>query len=42
MPPGGYAPMGFPAIPIVRDPANPWHFLTVWGVGYRFLAEGEP
>jgi two-component system alkaline phosphatase synthesis response regulator PhoP len=25
-----------------RDPANPRHFLTVWGVGYRFLAEGEP
>jgi len=24
-----------------RDPANPRHFLTVWGVGYRFLAEGE-
>ena len=23
-----------------RDPANPRHFLTVWGVGYRFLAEG--
>jgi two-component system alkaline phosphatase synthesis response regulator PhoP len=20
-----------------RDPANPCHFLTVWGVGYRFL-----
>ena len=25
-----------------RDPANPRHFLTVWGVGYRFVAEGEP
>lgn len=25
-----------------RDPANPRHFLTVWGVGYRFLAAGEP
>ena len=25
-----------------RDPANPRHFLTVWGVGYRFLREGEP
>jgi len=25
-----------------RDPGNPRHFLTVWGVGYRFLAEGEP
>ena len=24
------------------DPANPRHFLTVWGVGYRFLREGEP
>ena len=24
-----------------RDPTNPRHFLTVWGVGYRFLAEGE-
>jgi two-component system, OmpR family, alkaline phosphatase synthesis response regulator PhoP len=24
-----------------RDPANPRHFLTVWGVGYRFLHEGE-
>ena len=24
------------------DPANPRHFLTVWGVGYRFLAAGEP
>jgi two-component system alkaline phosphatase synthesis response regulator PhoP len=25
-----------------KDPANPRHFLTVWGVGYRFLAAGEP
>jgi len=25
-----------------KDPANPRHFLTVWGVGYRFLTEGEP
>jgi len=25
-----------------RDSANPRHFLTVWGVGYRFMAEGEP
>jgi two-component system alkaline phosphatase synthesis response regulator PhoP len=25
-----------------RDPASPRHFLTVWGVGYRFLTEGEP
>jgi two-component system, OmpR family, alkaline phosphatase synthesis response regulator PhoP len=25
-----------------KDPANPRHFLTVWGVGYRFLLEGEP
>jgi two-component system alkaline phosphatase synthesis response regulator PhoP len=25
-----------------RDQANPRHFLTVWGVGYRFLLEGEP
>jgi len=25
-----------------QDPANPRHFLTVWGVGYRFLGEGEP
>lgn len=25
-----------------RDPAEPRHFLTVWGVGYRFLLEGEP
>ena len=24
-----------------RDPANPRLFLTVWGVGYRFLPEGE-
>ena len=24
-----------------RDPAAPRHFLTVWGVGYRFLIEGE-
>lgn len=24
-----------------RDPAQPRHFLTVWGVGYRFLLEGE-
>ena len=24
-----------------RDPANPQHFLTVWGVGYRFLSGGE-
>jgi two-component system alkaline phosphatase synthesis response regulator PhoP len=24
-----------------QDPANPRHFLTVWGVGYRFLTEGE-
>jgi two-component system, OmpR family, alkaline phosphatase synthesis response regulator PhoP len=23
-----------------RDPADPKHFLTVWGVGYRFLREG--
>jgi len=23
-----------------RDPTNPRHFLTVWGVGYRFLPEG--
>jgi len=23
-----------------KDPANPQHFLTVWGVGYRFLKEG--
>lgn len=25
-----------------RDPAQPRHFLTVWGVGYRFMLEGEP
>jgi two-component system, OmpR family, alkaline phosphatase synthesis response regulator PhoP len=25
-----------------KDPASPRHFLTVWGVGYRFLKEGEP
>ncbi len=24
-----------------RDPAAPRHFLTVWGVGYRFMLEGE-
>ncbi len=24
-----------------QDPANPKHFLTVWGVGYRFLIEEE-
>jgi two-component system, OmpR family, alkaline phosphatase synthesis response regulator PhoP len=24
-----------------RDPANPQHFLTVWGVGYRFLLDGQ-
>jgi len=24
-----------------RDPANPVHFLTVWGVGYRFLSGEE-
>ena len=24
-----------------RDPANPRHFLTVWGVGYRFLIESD-
>jgi two-component system, OmpR family, alkaline phosphatase synthesis response regulator PhoP len=24
-----------------REPANPRHFLTVWGVGYRFLIESE-
>ena len=23
-----------------RDPADPRHFLTVWGVGYRFFIEG--
>jgi two-component system, OmpR family, alkaline phosphatase synthesis response regulator PhoP len=25
-----------------KDPGSPRHFLTVWGVGYRFLGEGEP
>lgn len=25
-----------------EDPAEPRHFLTVWGVGYRFLPEGKP
>ncbi|HEU5442579.1 MAG TPA: response regulator transcription factor [Steroidobacteraceae bacterium] len=25
-----------------QDPANPRHFLTVWGVGYRFIAGEEP
>jgi two-component system, OmpR family, alkaline phosphatase synthesis response regulator PhoP len=25
-----------------QDPANPKHFLTVWGVGYRFLIEDQP
>ena len=25
-----------------KDPASPRHFLTVWGVGYRFLGEGGP
>ena len=25
-----------------KDPANPRHFLTVWGVGYRFMTEAEP
>ena len=25
-----------------KDPTNPQYFLTVWGVGYRFLSEGEP
>jgi two-component system, OmpR family, alkaline phosphatase synthesis response regulator PhoP len=25
-----------------RDPADPKHFLTVWGVGYRFLRDGGP
>ena len=25
-----------------KDPGRPRHFLTVWGVGYRFLTEGEP
>jgi two-component system alkaline phosphatase synthesis response regulator PhoP len=24
-----------------RDPANPQHFLTVWGVGYKFLMDGQ-
>jgi two-component system alkaline phosphatase synthesis response regulator PhoP len=24
-----------------KDPTNPQHFLTVWGVGYRFLTEGQ-
>ncbi len=24
-----------------RDPASPMHFLTVWGVGYRFVPEPE-
>lgn len=24
-----------------HDPANPRHFLTVWGVGYRFLLDGQ-
>lgn len=24
-----------------RDPAAPRHFLTVWGVGYRFMTEGD-
>jgi len=24
-----------------RDPANPRHFLTVWGVGYRFMMGDE-
>jgi two-component system, OmpR family, alkaline phosphatase synthesis response regulator PhoP len=24
-----------------RDPTNPQHFLTVWGVGYRFVPDGE-
>jgi two-component system alkaline phosphatase synthesis response regulator PhoP len=24
-----------------RDPANPRHFITVWGVGYRFSVQGE-
>jgi len=24
-----------------RDPANPRHFLTVWGVGYRFESGGD-
>jgi len=25
-----------------RDPADPRHFLTVWGVGYRFMIGDEP
>jgi DNA-binding response OmpR family regulator len=25
-----------------RRTGQPRHFLTVWGVGYRFLAAGEP
>ena len=25
-----------------RDPTSPRHFLTVWGVGYRFMTAGEP
>jgi two-component system alkaline phosphatase synthesis response regulator PhoP len=25
-----------------RDPANPIHFLTVWGVGYRFMTGETP
>ncbi|HEX8756421.1 MAG TPA: response regulator transcription factor, partial [Steroidobacteraceae bacterium] len=25
-----------------QDPANPRHFLTVWGVGYRFIAGEQP
>jgi DNA-binding response OmpR family regulator len=24
------------------DPANPRHFLSVRGAGYRFVAEGDP
>jgi len=24
-----------------HDPANPKHFLTVWGVGYRFVPDGR-
>lgn len=24
-----------------KDPANPQHFITVWGVGYRFLMDGQ-
>jgi len=35
-------PINVIAIEIEKDPANPRHFLTVWGVGYRFLTEGEP